>query len=125
MNSVIIDSSGWLEYFGGGPKAKAFRKYIVSRRNIITPTLVLYEVYKKIAREKSPSEGILAVTQIGDRSEYLVSLDTTLALFAADISLQKNLAMADSVIYAATLQAKAQLITGDHHFKDLEHAVVV
>ena len=125
MNSYVIDSSGWLEFFSGSAKAKVYRKYILSHQSLITPTLILYEVYKKIVREKSASEGILAVTQIQAQSKHVVPLNEKLSLFAADVSLKWKLAMADSIIYATTLQEDATLVTSDHHFEGLKQVILI
>ena len=125
MNSVVIDSSGWLEYFSGGKKSKTFAEVLHGKQTILTPTLILYEVYKKIAKEKTESDALLVVTQIEGRSEKLIPLDDELAIFAADISLQHKLALADAIIYASALQEAATLMTRDHHFKDLEQVVLI
>jgi hypothetical protein len=44
---ILLDSSGWIEFFTGGPLADRYSGYFSSRYEIITPTIVLYEVYKK------------------------------------------------------------------------------
>ncbi len=49
---ILLDSSGWIEFFTGGPLADRYATYLTSRHDIITPTIVLYEVYKKIKRER-------------------------------------------------------------------------
>jgi len=53
---IIVDSFGWLEYFVDGPKALAYKKYLIKPTNIITPTIVLYEVYKKVRQNRKESE---------------------------------------------------------------------
>lgn len=125
MSGLCIDSSGWLEYFVDGQHAKTYRKYLESRQPVRTPSLVLFEVYKKITRERSETDGLLAITQIVERSEAIVPLDERLALFAADVSLQWKLAMADAIIYASALHHKATLITSDRHFEGLDGVVLV
>ena len=125
MSGFVIDSSGWLEYFVAGKKAKTYLKYIQSDKPLWTPSLVLYEVYKKITKEKSETEGLLAITQISGQSEAIIPLDEKLALFAADISLRFGLAMADAMIYATALTQEATLVTSDHHFKNLEQVILI
>lgn len=125
MSGFVIDSSGWLEYFIAGQKAKAYLKYIQSPKSLWTPSLVIYEVYKKIAKEKSEMEALLAITQIDSQSEGIISLDEKLALFAADTSLRFGLAMADAIIYATALSQQATLVTSDHHFKGLDEVVLI
>ncbi|MBI4211556.1 MAG: type II toxin-antitoxin system VapC family toxin, partial [Deltaproteobacteria bacterium] len=48
MKDLVIDSSGWLEYFTEGKLAGAYLKHLRSPKIIWLPTLVAYEVYKKI-----------------------------------------------------------------------------
>jgi len=44
----LVDSSGWLEFFTGGPLAEAYGVHLADLSQVITPTIVLYEVYRKI-----------------------------------------------------------------------------
>lgn len=125
MNGYLIDSSGWLEYFAAGKKANAYLKYLNSRKPLLTPSLILYEVYKKIVREKSEAEGLLAVAHIQEQSKAVIPLDEGLALLSADVSLRHNLAMADAIIYATALQHDLTLVTSDHHFEKLEHVILI
>jgi predicted nucleic acid-binding protein len=46
-------------------------------------------------------------------------LDAATALRAAELNRDYKLATADAVVYASALQADAQLLTCDAHFKDL------
>ncbi|MDO8526056.1 MAG: type II toxin-antitoxin system VapC family toxin [Deltaproteobacteria bacterium] len=125
MKTLVIDSSGWLEYFIGGRHAKTYLKHIESAKAIWLPAIVLYEVYKKFAQEKSESEGLLAITQMEQQSKGVVVLDERLALFAADTSLRHKLPMADAIIYATALEKEAVLLTSDRHFKGLKNVVLI
>jgi predicted nucleic acid-binding protein len=44
----VVDSSGWVEYLGNGPKADAFAKYLEAPETLLLPTIIVYEVYKKM-----------------------------------------------------------------------------
>jgi predicted nucleic acid-binding protein len=55
----------------------------------------------------------------------IVSLDPTLALEAADLSLAFGLAMADSIVYATGRRHGAKLVTADTDFDGLPDAVVI
>lgn len=50
--NVVLDSSGWIEFFTGGPLVDRYAAYLTSRHQLITPTIVLYAVYQKIKRER-------------------------------------------------------------------------
>ena len=108
---ILVDSSGWLEFFTGGPLAGAYASHLKNLRGIVTPTVVLYEVYKVIKRQGSEEEALAAVAQIG--KSRLVPLSDTIALTAADVSLTYQIAMADAIVYATSLTEGAKLVTSD------------
>ena len=114
----VIDSSVWIEHFVDGPNASSYRKYIQDLSKVVTPTIVLYEVYKKIKRERTEEEALLAVALM--QQGNVMPLDDSIALSAADISLKYSIPMADSVVYATAVENKCLLITSDEHFRNLE-----
>jgi len=114
---TLVDSSGWIEFFSGGPLADRYTSYLKDPTQLITPTIVLYEVYKKIKRELGEEKALLAAGQLS--ATQIISLTDSLALLAADISLKYGLAMADAIVYATAQDHKAQLITSDADLKDL------
>ncbi len=108
---LLVDSSGWLEFFTDGPLADAYAQHVKHPHNVLTPTIVLYEVYKVIKRQRGEEEALTAAAQMG--KTHLVPLTDTIALTAADASLTYRLAMADVVVYATALTHKAKLVTSD------------
>lgn len=116
----LIDSYGWIEYFSDGPLAKKYADYIedVNKNNTVTPTVVVYEVYKRLKRERGEQVALEAYAQI-TRSK-LVPLDEDLALGAADTSLKTGLAMVDAVVFTTARAYSAELVTSDKHMKGLE-----
>ena len=116
----LIDSYGWIEYFSDGPLAKKYAPYIedVSENNTVTPTIVVYEVYKRLKKEKGEQVALEAYAQM-TRSK-LVPLDDALALSAADTSLKIGLAMADSIIFTTARNFSAELVTSDPDLKGLD-----
>lgn len=56
---ILLDSSGWIEFFTGGPLAARYASYLTPRYTIVTPTIVLYEVYNKIKRERNEETALL------------------------------------------------------------------
>jgi len=115
---VVVDSSGWIEYFTDGPLAAAYAKYLKDLSRIATPTTVLYEVYKKIKRERS-EEDALSVAAVMNRTT-VVPLTESIALLAADLSLKHSLPMADAIVYATAVEKQCNLISSDGHFKNLK-----
>lgn len=117
----LVDSSGWLEFFTDGPLASKYSHYLEELQKLVVPTLVIYEVYKKIKKERNEEEALLAIAHMGKAK--IVVLDDTLAMSAADVSLKYSLSMADAIIYATSLQENAKLITSDIHFSQLDNVV--
>jgi len=111
---IVIDSSGWVEFFTNGPLADQFAPRIRTIATVVTPTIVLYEVYKRLKRDVSEDEALVAVGAM--RRSQVVPLDDALALTAADISLAFGLAMADAIVLATARVFDAELMTSDADF---------
>jgi predicted nucleic acid-binding protein len=120
---VLLDSSGWIEFFTGGPLAEKYAPYLTSRHQLITPTIVLYEVYKKIKRERGEETALLFAGRLS--ATQVVQLTESIALLAADVSLKHGLAMADAIVYATARDQEAEVVTGDADLKDLPGVVYV
>jgi predicted nucleic acid-binding protein len=114
---IVVDSSGWIEYFTEGPNARRYGRYLEKPSDLVTPTIVLYEVYKLIKRERTEEEALLATAQI--QKTRMVPLSESLSLAAADLSLERRLAMADAIVYATAQAEGAELVTGDRDLKGL------
>jgi predicted nucleic acid-binding protein len=78
---------------------------------IVTPSLVLYEVYKVLRRDESEEHALRAVAQM--MKTNVIPLTATGALEAADVSLEHGLAMADAIVYATARSHDAELVTTD------------
>ncbi len=120
---ILVDSSGWIEFFIEGKQCRKFHAYLKDPKNIVTPTIVLYEVYKKIKRDRSEQEALEAAAQM--LKTQVVSCSAEIALTAADISLEHNLAMADSIVYATAIETDSKVATMDQDFSKLPRAEVV
>jgi len=120
---VLLDSSGWIEFFTGGPLADRYAAYLVPRYQLITPTIVLYEVYKKIKRERGEETALLLAGRLN--ATQVIPLTESIAFLAADLSLRHGLAMADAIVYATAKDQEAELVTGDADLKDLPGVVYI
>jgi predicted nucleic acid-binding protein len=119
----IVDSSGWIEFFTNGPLASEYASYLKDPAKIITPSVILYEVYKKIKRERTEEDALLAASLINRTT--VIPLSESIALSAADLSLKHSLPMTDAIVYATAVEQGCKVVTGDAHFKKLEMAVFV
>jgi predicted nucleic acid-binding protein len=120
---VLLDSNGWIEFFTGGPLADRYAAYFAPRFQLITPTIVLYEVYKKIKRERDEETALLFAARLS--ATQVVQLTESIAFLAADVSLRHGLAMADAMVYATAQDQEAEVVTGDADLKDLPRVVYI
>jgi predicted nucleic acid-binding protein len=107
----VVDSSGWLEFFTDGPRAGRYAAYLSDPSEVVTPTVVLYEVFKKVKRERNDEEAMQVAAYL--YKTRLAPLTESIALMAADISLEYKLAMADAIIYATARAHSAEIVTSD------------
>jgi|SRR3972149_2236482 len=120
---LLVDSSGWIEFFTDGSLSAEYSKYLKDLTKIITPTIILYEVYKKIKKERTEEEALFAAALINRTS--VIPLTESIALLAADLSLKHSLPMADAIVYATALEKNCKVVTSDMHFKGLDRVVLV
>jgi predicted nucleic acid-binding protein len=111
----LVDSSGWLAYFAGESNAGFFAAAIEDDEALLVPSVCLYEVFKVVLRERGEDAAFAAVAAM-ERGE-VIDLDSELAMEAAAVGLEENLAFADSVIYAVAKRREATLWTQDVHFR--------
>ncbi len=90
---------------------------------MVASVIEVYEVYKVIRRDLSEERAVEAVAAL--RRATIVPVDETLALEAADISLDCRLAMADSLVYATAKRHGATLVTADADFDGLPDVTVI
>jgi predicted nucleic acid-binding protein len=90
---------------------------IADSEHLLVPTIVLYEVCKKltVVKELAYVEEFIK----GMLNAQVIPLDTSLSLRAADVSREYRLALADSIIYATVIKYDAVLWTADKHFDGL------
>lgn len=114
----VVDSSGWLEYFGNKPGASFFAPAITNTDELIVPTISLFEVFKRVYLERGERAALEAAAVM--MRGKVVDLDAQVALNAAHLSAEMRIPLADSVILATARMYKATLWTQDADFKDIE-----
>jgi predicted nucleic acid-binding protein len=113
----IVDSSGWLEYFSGGPNAEFFSSPLKDPTILIVPVITIYEVFKVVLREAGENEALQAIAAM--QKGQIKDLTLSIAMNAAKISIQHSLPMADSIILATASTFKCTLWTQDSDFENL------
>ena len=113
----LVDSSGWLEYLGGGPLAESFSTPLEDPEQLLVPTICITEVCKVLQRDQGEEAAMetLAAMLRGK----VIDLDADLAFRAAGIGIEHRMPTADSIILATAWRHEALLWTTDAHFKGL------
>jgi predicted nucleic acid-binding protein len=119
----VVDTSAWIEWLTASSVRKKLEKELPDRAHWVVPTIVQLELSKWLVREvgEDKADHVMAYTQ----KCLVVPLDTRIAIVAADLHRQHKLATADAIIYATTLQQRADLLTCDERFASLPGAVFV
>ena len=113
----VIDTSVWIEWLTGSALGLKLAKQIPDRADCVVPTIVQLELSKWLLREvdEDSADRVIAYAQ----KCVVVSLDTSIALMAAELHRQHKLASADAIIYATAQSRGAELLTCDAHFARL------
>jgi len=115
---IVVDSSGWLEYFADGPNADVFAPLVGDPENLIVPSITLFEVFKRVRTQRDVEAALQAVAQM--KRGQVVDLDADMAISAAELSAELRLPLADSVILETARSRGAILWTQDADFEGLE-----
>lgn len=118
---IVIDSSGWMEFFAGSAAGKKLLPFIEKPQELVVPAITIYKVFKKILQQRDEEEALRAAGLMS--AGKVVDLTRDLAIEAALISAEHKLPMADSIIYATALSHDAEVWTLDAHFKWLAGVV--
>ena len=120
---IIVDSFGWIEWLTEGALADKYAEYLCSSNEVITPVVILYEVYKKSKQTLNEESALRIVARLQETK--VVPITPDLAVFAADVSLRHRLPMADALVYATALSEKCSVVTSDPHFEGLEKVIFI
>jgi toxin FitB len=108
----VVDSSAWLEYFTDSDRAPLFAAAIEDAENLFVPVISIYEVFKKVLRERGEDDALQVASIM--QGGQVIDVDSALALEAA----RYPLPLADSLIYATAVRCEATLWTQDEHFEN-------
>jgi predicted nucleic acid-binding protein len=114
VSANIVASSGWLEYLADTDRAHLFAAALEDSDNLVVPVVILYEVFKKVLRERGEDAALQVAGLM--QSGRVVSVESSLALEAAHLTLP----LADSLIYATAQRHQGTLWTQDEHFKGFQ-----
>jgi len=125
----VIDSYAWIEYFMGTQAGEKAKPIIESQEEKITPTICLAEVYAKTLKVESQELAEKQRVFIKEKSA-LATLDEPTAVESAKVQtkMKKEVdgwGLVDSIVYATALLKKAEVVTGDEHFKKLKNVLFI
>lgn len=120
---IVLDSSCWIEIAVEGELEGEIKKYIKDYKDILTPTIVVYEVSKILKREASLITRQKYFKYI--LSSKIIPLDEDMAISASEMSLKHNLPMADAIIYTTGRSQNADIVTLDEDLKDLPGVIFI
>jgi len=129
----IIDAYAWIEYFKASEFGEVARKYVESKQ-AATPTIVIAEVSRKLQKEinlgNETSEGRLKRLEFIKATSQIVNLDFETAAEAGktnvDLNRQaKGWGLVDSIILCTAKNAKAKVVTGDEHLRDIAETIFI
>lgn len=119
---MVVDSSIWIEILSGGKLASKCEN-LIKNKTILVPTIVIFEVYKKI--KKSSSEDV-ALEVVSHLSKYkIIEISRDISFAAADLAIEKNLGMANALVLATAQINKTTLFTLDNDFTSIQGVEVV
>ncbi len=107
----LVDSSGWIEYLQDSARADLFAEPIENRRQLLVPTIALYEVHK-VLRRSLPADLVnrcLDVMRLG----RVLDLTDHRAVAASDTARAHRLGMADAAMYSLAQEFDAVFWTQD------------
>ena len=113
----VVDSSGWLEYFGEASNASFFAEAIEDTEELLVPTISLLEVFKRVRQQRGHDDALQAVAAM--QQGRVVDLDSPTALLAATLGIEHSLPLADSVFLATARRFDATFWTQDADFQGL------
>jgi predicted nucleic acid-binding protein len=112
---IVVDSSIWVDMLAKGPRYSACRTALDLGSICGVPSVVIYEVCRKIAAKTSSDKALKASAYL--RQYSILDLTDEVALHAVDLSIEHKLGMADSIVLAHAFRERATLLTLDNDFR--------
>jgi predicted nucleic acid-binding protein len=128
-HTVVLDSWAVLAFFEGEPAGGTVSELISEARDHDVPLLMSTvnagEVWYIIAREVSEPEADQAVESLRKMGIEFVDADWPLTRTAGTFKAKHRMSYADCFAAALAKSRKAELVTGDKEFKQVESEITV
>jgi predicted nucleic acid-binding protein len=116
----LIDSSLWIDYLVNGN----FKDIIEKEEKLLLATISLIEIKKKLSKLKIPNKEITNKVDYIKKQSIIINLDEKIAEKASELVIEKDLPIADSIVYASALINNAVLLTLDNDFRGLDNVKI-
>jgi predicted nucleic acid-binding protein len=116
----LIDSSIWIDYLINGNH----RELIEKEEKLLLAIISLIEIKKKLSKLKVPSKEIDNKLDYIKKHSIIINLDEKVAEKASELVIEKELPIADSIVYASAIINNAFLLTLDNDFRGLANVKV-
>jgi predicted nucleic acid-binding protein len=120
---ILVDSVGWIAYLVGDALGARYRPLFTASDPMICSALNIYEVCRRIEVLMGDRAAALALSQM--QKTTVIPVDQEVATYAATLSINHHLSLADAVIYATAQAYEATLITSDEHFRGLPGVTMI
>ena len=120
-DSKLIDSSVWIAYLFNG----LYSEVIDSNDILLLSTLSLFEIKKKLVKNKVDGGKIIKSIEFIKKRSLLVPVTIEIAEKAVDFSLGNKLPIIDALIYTTSVANESTLITIDNDFRGLNNVIVL
>ena len=61
---IVVDTSGWIEYFFDGGNTDIFAPLVENTRRLVVPVICIYEVFKKVSLAADATKALRAIAQM-------------------------------------------------------------
>ncbi len=120
---VLIDSWAWVEFFAGSKTGESIKTYVMDEnQEIIISSINLAEIYR-LALDRFDEKAAEKRRRAMIARCYLVPVDEEIAIMGARFRHERDWGLGDALIYATAIREGAKVLTGDPHFKGLDHVI--
>lgn len=116
----LIDSSIWIDYLVNSN----FKEIIEKGDKLLLASISLIEITKKLSKLNVPIKEIKNKLDYIKKQSIIINLDEKIAEKASIMVIEKNITIADSIIYASAIINNAVLITIDNDFRGLDNVKI-
>ena len=121
IDSKLLDSSIWLEYFFEGSLASE----IEDNKLKFISTLSLFEIKKKMLDKNVPEREIKEKLKLIKGKCISIDITDSISEEASEISYKNSLPAIDSLIYTTAIKNRCTLITLDNDFRKLDKVIIL